>query len=281
MKILYTTDIHGSIEKYKKIIKLHKNYDITIIGGDILPKIRIKDCKKFIEEYLPKFFNQIKTPLIIDFANDDYMCLWGDFWKVVHIYKNVYTHHLRQFELGEIIFCGMNFVPDYPFLLKDWCRRDLENSDNFIVTQLPGKPVISTNDEFKNIPDLTKYYLNQLSLEQYLNNLAKPDNNKIIYIFHSPPKYSGLDMCYNGQEVGSLAIRDFIVKKSLENENNIIITVHGHIHESPEVTGKYFIQLTKNSISFQPGQTYHQDKLTYLELNLKRNQYLQHNLKTI
>ena len=88
-------------------------------------------------------------------------------------------------------------------------------------------------------------------------------------------------MCTNGQEVGSLAIRDFVMRRSIENPNNPLISLHGHIHESPEVTGEYFCQITQNSMSFQPGQTYHQNKLTYLELNLKWGQWLHHKLKEI
>ena len=44
---------------------------------------------------------------------------------------------------------------------------------------------------------------------------------------------------------------------------------------------KIHTKITENSISFQPGQTYHQNKLTYLELDLKWGQWLHHKLMEI
>jgi 6-pyruvoyl-tetrahydropterin synthase len=57
----------------KKLIQ-NGNYDLCILGADILPKHKrpLFECQEeFINKYLPEFFVNIPIPLIIDFGNDD------------------------------------------------------------------------------------------------------------------------------------------------------------------------------------------------------------------
>lgn len=267
MKILYTTDLHGSFKRYKKIIKIHKDYDLTIIGGDILPR-ELKPAKNFIERYLPIFFSKIETPLLIDFANDDYYCYYEDFKTLVSKFDNIHTFHLKEVIINDISFVGMNNVPDYPFLLKDWCRRDL-NKDVFFVKYIKHKPCLSTKNGYKDIESIREYFLSLPSLEDILrNNLPEPIN-RTVYLMHSPPRHSGLDLCSNYEEVGSLAIRDFICSRAFCEEGNYeIISIHGHIHESPNMSGIYKTSIVPNSISLQPGQSGHINDLKILELNI-------------
>ena len=86
---------------------------------------------------------------------------------------------------------------------------------------------------------------------------------KTIYVINMPPERLGLDKCYSGMEVGSKAVHDFIEK------NQPLLALHGHIHESPQMTGKWFAELVK-TICIQPGQL---DDFTYVAIDLDNMQF--------
>jgi len=65
------------------------------------------------------------------------------------------------------------------------------------------------------------------------------DTDNTIYVFHSPPDNTNLDITYYDKHVGSIAIRLFIEK------HQPYMTLHGHIHETVERSGTYKQQIGK------------------------------------
>ena len=59
MKIFYATDLHGNELKFNKVIKLQDDYDVLLLGADILPKVHFEQYQ-FIRDFLPGFFDEIK-----------------------------------------------------------------------------------------------------------------------------------------------------------------------------------------------------------------------------
>ena len=51
---------------------------------------------------------------------------------------------------------------------------------------------------------------------------------------HCPPSNLGLDVCYNNNGVGCFTISEYIMM------TRPIISLHGHIHESPQKTKQWF-----------------------------------------
>jgi Icc-related predicted phosphoesterase len=81
-----------------------------------------------------------------------------------------------------------------------------------------------------------------------MNRLPKPiDHKRTIYIMHSPPFGTRLDFIQGGESAGSRSIKAFI------KENQPFLTLHGHIHESPELSGAYFDRIGE-TLSINPGQ---------------------------
>ena len=74
-----------------------------------------------------------------------------------------------------------------------------------------------------------------------------------------PPYKLGLDKCLNGKDVGSRAVYDFLFEKQP------LLSFHGHIHESPEVSNIWQTRLG-STICVQPGQ--HDEKLTYVIIDM-------------
>jgi len=86
------------------------------------------------------------------------------------------------------------------------------------------------------------------TIEEDLQRLARPtDLKKTIYVMHSPPYGTRLDSIQGGHHVGSKAIKTFVEK------SQPLLTLHGHIHESPEVSGSFFDKIGE-TISVNPGQ---------------------------
>ena len=257
MKIFFCTDLHGYKKKYEKVLEIQDQFDLIIVGSDILPKDGHYHQEKFIREYLPDFFLRVKKNLIIDFGNDDHAAYYGMFKQMIEnhnkkYYEHVFVTHYNEVIIDDISFLGMDFVPDYPFGLKDWCRID-----NNRIDPVQYGPCTSTIDGYRNIDDLVKYYNDRPSIKQCLKLLPKPSKEKHIYLFHSPPRNIKLDVCCNRKEVGSQDITDFI------SNCNALVSLHGHIHESPNMTGRFYGQLNEKTISIQPGQSYYSKDLTY------------------
>ena len=64
---------------------------------------------------------------------------------------------------------------------------------------------------------------------------------------HSPPFGKKLDLIQGGNPAGSRSIKLFI------EEHQPYLTLHGHIHESPELSRTYFDRIGK-TFSINPGQ---------------------------
>jgi Icc-related predicted phosphoesterase len=270
MKILYTTDLHGHSRKYKKLIELSKGKDLLICGADILPKHGPHTKQKeFIQTFLPEFFSNIDCPIILDFGNDDLLIYYDDFKQIVDQFENVYYTHLKEVIIDNISFIGMNYVADYPFGLKDWCRKDgsrLSDPEQYSVPVLSmkHKKYVFTREEnyhiFYSIHNLDDYLTSVRSIDQVLDELPKPQCDKVIYLFHAPPIALSLDVCNDFRQVGCKAISNFII------DNKPLATLHGHIHESHYKTNVFHNNLNK-TICIQPGQSGGYKSIVYCEFD--------------
>lgn len=250
MKIFYTTDLHGRIWKYEAIVEILKNIkvDLAIIGADILPKGQtVSKNKSFISEYLSKFFQQIKTPVIIDFGNDDFYMFYDLFRNCIDKYSHIYISHMKEIIIEDYSIIGMHYVPDYPFGIKDWCRSE---KDLLIDPIQLGTPIKTINGHIEKINDLEKYFRYLPTIEDCLSIMPRPSCSKVIYNIHAPPRTLGFDICEGGNKmVGSYAITKFIINRKP------LLTLHGHIHESPYYSGITINKLVPETVSIQPGQT--------------------------
>ncbi len=267
MKLLFATDLHGAKWKYILMLELIKKHqvDVVINGGDMLPigGINLFNQDLFIKEFLDDYFLKFEKKKIY------YMCYLGndDLRIFDEIFEDIYNKYnfiiplaQRKYKLRNFEFIGMNWVVDYPFALKDRCRKD---TPDYVFQKQFGKAVLSTPNGWQKIEDWFSYAATIPTFEEELNNLVRPEAmENAIYIIHMPPANIGLDICSDGQKAGSKALYNFI------KENQPKLTLHGHIHESPEVSGKWYSTVGK-TISIQPGQSsHHEDYLSYVIIDL-------------
>lgn len=169
-------------------------------------------------------------------GNDDCASNLDVFQKHDALYKDL---HMQRHALNkDFDIVGYANVPITPFGLKDWERYDLENGEVQPNARLKG--VKSSRDGFEEFVFTEKDP--QQSIEAELRNeIFNKNPEKTIYLIHSPPYNTNLDQLYSGSCVGSKAVRSFIERKQP------YITLHGHIHETVEMSGEF-----KEKI----GQTY-------------------------
>ncbi len=267
MKILFITDLHGCQWKYKRVLQAARRYavDMVINGGDMLPKSgdRFKQGE-FITNELASHFSQFNR------AGIDYLCFLGNddliifdplFDETCQKYPRVFNLAQRKIKIGAYEFIGMNWVADYPFRLKDRCRMD---TPSYVFQEQFGAGLLSTPEGWQEIPDWQAYAHSLPTIENELERLVLPDDPEhAVYVIHIPPSRLGLDQCGHGPQVGSEAVYHFLRKIQPR------LSLHGHIHESPETSGKWFAHIGQ-TVCIQPGQ---QDPLTYVIVDLETMQY--------
>lgn len=256
VKALYTSDIHGIESLYLQLFKkaIAESIDVVIIGGDILPKEGafeniISNQREFIKNFLyqelTKFKQEMKdTNIYLMLGNDDWAC------NMPHLEELEKRGLLKLvdnklFALGngyELI--GYNFVPPTPFSIKDFEKLDTGETDYESQRFLA---FVSTSKGMKEI-NPQAFFQTRDCIKKDIENLPLPKNmDKTIYVLHAPPFQTKLDVLYSGRHVGSKAIKTFIEKKQP------YLTLHGHIHESAQVSGSYFERIGR-AFSINPGQ---------------------------
>lgn len=277
MKILYITDLHGVKWKYDAIFQVAKSLKVRLVinGGDMLPtRPNFFVQGDFIADFLDKYFlkyNKNKIYFLSMLGNDDLKIFDDSFQKTCDKYSFVINMAQKKFKINGNEFIGMNWVSDLPFGLKDRCRKDRQD---FKFPRQIGKAVLSTPNGIKRIKDWFSYADELPTIETEMNRLIRPiDMDKSIYIIHMPPSNLLLDVCSDGSKVGSLAIHDFLKK------NQPLLSLHGHIHESPDISGKWRSTLNK-TICIQPGQSNnYEDFLIYVIIDLKKMKFERIRLK--
>jgi len=276
MRVLFVTDLHGTKWKYERLLQAAKNFraNVVINGGDMLPWNNEPFKQgEFITNYLDNHFAQFNSAgiyYLCCLGNDDLRIFDQLFEETCNKYSFVVCLAQRKFEVRGYSFVGMNWVVDYPFRLKDRCRID---TDEYIFQEQFGKGLISTLNGWQEIDDWFSYAKKLPTIEEELDRLVRPkDMAKSVYVIHMPPYGIGLDKYYHAAPgVGSKAIYNFLKKHQPK------LSLHGHIHESPEVTrsprlsksdggqaGRWYAELGR-TICIQPGQL---NEFTYVTIDL-------------
>jgi Icc-related predicted phosphoesterase len=260
MKVLYTSDLHGEIHLYQELLALtiSSSADIVALGGDLLPSFpptkRYEDMlpnqRIFVDQFLFLFLKRI-----VETTSIKQIFLIPGNWDLGYPYlfkepmDGIIDLNQRSYRLKngyELI--GYPFVPPTPFRPKDY-----EKMDDLEPAWPPQKnpSYIRSSDQTDQLTPIDSYlFLRQReTIREDLDRLPKPlHQKKAIYIMHSPPFGTRLDLIQGGKSAGSHSIKAFI------EEHQPLLTLHGHIHESPDLSGAYFDRIGE-TLSINPGQS--------------------------
>jgi Icc-related predicted phosphoesterase len=263
MKVLYASDLHGEIDHYRQLFELteESTAEIIALGGDLLPSMRqntyeemVPAQKSFIERFLLTFFRKC-----LKITGVRHILLIPGNWDVT--YPKIFNEPVegvidldrKKLQLPNgYEWIGYPFVPPTPFRPKNY-----EKMDDLKAPWPPQKSpsYIWSPDAIQLTPIDPYLFLRERgTIQEDLKELPRPENErKAIYMMHSPPYRNGLDRIQGGEPAGSRSIRAFI-----ENHQPLL-TLHGHIHESPEISGQYS-QRIGDTLSINPGQSFRKDR---------------------
>lgn len=276
--VVYTSDVHGNEVQYQKLVDyaLQVSADFVVIGGDIAPKgnsvtASIEELKSkglppdafiamqriFFKERLPNLVRPLREKnihLFMMMGNDDCKANLDVFEQGEEkgLYQIIHGKRLKLTDDFDVV--GYSYVPITPFGIKDWEKFDLSEVPKSLgkeyakrkkaTYKLAGS--LSTLEgwfPFRFTAEMEKKDSIQKDLDQPLFR-NKP--NKTVYVLHSPPNDTNLDIIMNGNHVGSFAERLFIERCQP------YLTLHGHIHETVHKSGS-FKQVIGNTISLASG----------------------------
>lgn len=199
-------------------------------------------------------------------GNDDLETVENDYLEMISQYENIYNVDGQKVDIEDISFIGLSKVLDTPFFRKD--RIVIEKGQE-MPKQLKEVVYVNKCTQPLTVEEWKEYRENNIPrMEDELNNLPKvTEGHKGIFIFHDPPYGVGLDNCKDGDKVGSKSMTEFI------KNSNAYMSLHGHIHESPKISGNWNAKIG-NTISIQPGQSEYKDcELKYVVIDTKDNTY--------
>ena len=259
MRIAYTSDLHGYPSLYEAFFALAEaeRADAWIIGGDLSPHGRayrwgLDDQREFFTGYLIPLLRAWtrRHPRVRGF-----LILGNDDWAPGGAYLDALDHeqiavslHGRVAEIGEgFRIAGYSYVPVTPFGIKDWEKFD--RPDGKISRQSRTDGLVTTPEGFRAI-DLREWRpASRTSIAADLTDLVGSlEPSRTVLVIHTPPYGTKLDVLYNRLFVGSRAVRNMIETRQP------YLTLHGHIHESPRMSGA-FIDRLGATVCVNPGQS--------------------------
>lgn len=255
--MLYAADLHGNLNHYGKLLSLAvaEKADCLVIGGDLLPKGQllhtlIEVQKRFIIDHLRPLFEAFRgvkpeTPIYLMMGNDDFAANMNRL-EEMEADGLVGLLHLRVHHLTNgLSLAGYGCVPPTSFLIKDWERLDGERA---AVSERSYQACSSAGDRIVAV-DAREWFISHNTISEDLKALARlsePANT--VYVMHTPPLGTNLDVLRNGRHAGSRSVRAFI------EEQTPPLTLHGHIHESHHIT-KELVDRIGSTICINAGQT--------------------------
>lgn len=268
MIVVYTSDLHGNKELYSELFDLaeERRARAVIIGGDMLPigdsfQYSLLVQKDFIFSYLePKlkgFLSKVPQATI-------YAMLGNYDWSASDIYLKSLEEkgmlrllHGRKHALrDDYELIGYAHVPPTPFIIKDGERRDLQMDS----TEQQRCTACCSQGERILVVDPQLHFVRMKCIEEELQELPKARGSRsTVYVMHCPPFHTNLDRLFDGRCIGSRAIRMFIERQQP------YLTLHGHIHESSEISGQYWDRIGK-TLCINPGQSVEELYAVFFEL---------------
>jgi Icc-related predicted phosphoesterase len=244
----FCSDLHGSGHRYSQLFRAigEEAPRAVFIGGDLLPGSVAMLASgtvqlDFVEDVLAAGFLRLKETMgdsypevFIILGNDD-----GRFDETVMLAwesRGLWHYaHNRVFEMDSFQVYGYSFVPPTPFRLKDWEKYD--------VSRFVDPGCVHPEDGIHTVP-VSEFEMRHSTIQDDLTELtAHRDLSRAIMLFHSPPYETCLDRAaLDGIKVdhapmdlhvGSIAIARLIRTRQPH------ITLHGHVHESVDLTGRW------------------------------------------
>ena len=139
-KLIYTADLHGNEEFYKRLLKKAEDEDTNaiVIGGDLCPrdgltlKDKINNQRIFLEKFMIPLFKDFRLKnknleIYAIMGNDDFR-INLEILENAEKQKILQSIHKKSIKINnKYNIAGYSFVNPTPFRLKDWEKPDSNN----------------------------------------------------------------------------------------------------------------------------------------------------------
>jgi Icc-related predicted phosphoesterase len=270
-RLVYTADLHGNLTLYRAAgeAALRTQAGALVFGGDLCPGTP-SASSIHLPQAQPEFLLREVGPLVEAWkqarpklrvfaipGNDDCQTILPalDQLEQNGLVENI---HRKTAKLGRYVLAGLAFVPPTPFSIKDFERWDSVRG----VWRQPqfARCVVGTPRGFAALEDFEAYLDSHPTIEEELDRLPTPEPELMIAVVHCPPYQTRCDVLFDGKHIGSVALRRWIERCQPR------VTLHGHIHESPSISGTYFDRLGR-TVVVNPGCDYHRPHLVFIDLD--------------
>ncbi len=257
MRICFTSDFHGDPARYQELGRLLRDArpDLVILGGDMFADGADPDpagdqaatAQRLLTEQIAAWRRDLPALAVGCLTgNHDWLATEAALRRLEDAGLLRLLDPTRPWHLGGLTLLGFPYTPPTPHWLKDYERLDLPG-DELIDFGLPE--LWATGPDGPGVVDEAEYFYSRSALEQMLAELPTPSGPWIL-IAHAPPHDSALDRLPGVEHpIGSRAVRRFIA------ERRPTAALHGHVHESPEVTGR-FVDTIAGVPCINPGQSH-------------------------
>jgi Icc-related predicted phosphoesterase len=245
----FASDLHGHPGRYRALFDAvaAEDPDALLLGGDLLPSGAFARTHAaslpddFVGDFLAPELGALRAQLgarypqvFLILGNDDPRRVEPQLerFEAAGLWRYL---HGRSAACNGFTIWGYACVPPTPFGLKDWERYDVSRGVD------PG--CVSPEEGWRSVavdPSEVRFGTIARDLARLCGHA---DLSRSVFLLHTPPYRTALDRAaLDGRQVegvpldphiGSIAVRRFIEARSPR------ITLHGHVHESPRLTGSW------------------------------------------
>lgn len=257
MKILFATDLHGSEPHFARLTAVAGEVrpDVVVLGGDMLPDDSALDRANMGKGQPSWVRNQFRgiaagiksatggIPILTVFGNHD----WGSSVTAMNELAAEGLVEILDLTTPAIIdgvtFLGYSSTPPTPWFVKDFERLDMPGDS----PPLLGGARWDARFNRPSMLSAETLFNTRSTMKEELADLTAPAGIW-VWVAHCPPHASKLDQYHGNHSWGSKAVREALERLQPH------LSLHGHIHESPSVTGAIRDAFGR-TVAVNPGQT--------------------------
>jgi Icc-related predicted phosphoesterase len=254
MRVCFTSDLHGSMALYEQLGGLVRAepLGLLVLGGDLVEDLdrsaplgpQIAAVRERVMGWV-EGWREARPSLAVACVggNHELAAMRAAFRPFHHAGRITLLDHRRAWRCGGLAWLGYSHAPPSPHWAKDYERLDRRGD---AIPNFPGQVWDPTTDALRDV-DAQTHFGREPTIEEDLAEspmIAEP----WVLVSHAPPHGTRLDRLPGlARPLGSQAIRAFIETR------RPVLSLHGHFHDSPELTGDYRDQVGA-TLSVNPGQ---------------------------
>ena len=256
MRLLYTSDLHGSERLYADLLAAGGSAkpDLVILGGDLLPDDSAMepetlghDQPRYVRTTFRENIRDLRDrsgcrEVFVIFGNHDWASSVQAMQELADEGLVTILDPKRCVEFQGLSFLGYSYTPPTPWFVKDFERLDKADDRPPLLGGANWDARFSRPVQH----GAAQLFQGRPTIAEDMASISPPAD-PWVFVIHAPPFGTKLDQSYGRQSYGSRAVRE-----ALETYQPLL-SLHGHIHESAAVTGHWRDELGK-TVAINPGQ---------------------------